>query len=584
MTQRPPLSPFPWQPPIRWLERGLLVGLVLGLLALKWSYFVAGPTYGPDAAYYHDIAVHVRDGHGLVTDVSLFNAGYETFPHPTAIYPVWPWLLGMVARVVPLDLAVVWLPCVFYILAILLAYRLAHRLVPGPLFPETWPVLHAGHIAAAMVGLTNAMFFHTSKPFTEGLAYFLLLLGLTRAEPLLRSPNVWRGLEVGVLMALVTLTRSQLVLGALAVGGALAWAVVRFGWRRWLAPAIAFAIGVTVLLGLQLAHIASFSDAARPVYLLRFDMARTPSELAPLQVMVSPGGLWAWIVDRSRGVLVAFGSGKMSYFHCFGLWSASLLLALPFLALDAWQAVKRRQLGLWRWLGDPDNLFKLAFALLAIGGVASLHTIHKALFTPWNFGTRHALTAGFAMFAATLYLARRPALGRVMALFIVSASIYFGFWRIDNSIRTRDKADIVDWTLAHNQPLVDWLHGQAAAEPGLVVAGPDIEVQKLASFTEGVGYHWLYRTTSWAEIDFLFAERGVRYLLVRDDQVKRLRFIRNRQRFVETFVPVATDLACFSVYRLRQPDEPLGTWPKPKCNSNKDKDTGDDAHKPRDVD
>lgn len=558
-------SPFPWRPSRRLVERLLLAAMLAGLFALKLVHAAAEPPYGPDASYYHDIAAHVRDGDGLVTDVSLFNAGYTHFPHPTAVYPLWPLVLGLTARVVPLDLAAVWLPTLFYFAAIVLAYRLAHRVAPGPLFPETWPALHAGHVAAAVLGLTTTMFFHTSKPFTEGLAYFLLLLALTRAERLFRDPRAWRGLEVGAWLGLVVLTRSQLVLGALAVGGALAWAVLRLGWRRWLGPAAACAAGLAAVLGAQLVHLAGFADAPRLVYLLRFDLVRDPSPLAPLEIMVRPPGALAWLADRAKGIPLAFGGGKYSYFNCFGPWSAAMLLSTPFLALDAWRAVRRRRLGLWAWLHDPANLFKLAYALLAIGGVLSLHTIHKALFTPWNFGSRHGLTAGFAIVAALLYLARRPALGRVLALFLVAASAYFGFWRISTRLDTRDTPgnDHVQWTAAYNQPIVDWLHARAAAEPGLVVVAPDIELQKLARFTDGVGYHWLFRTTTWDELDFFFRDRGARYLLLRVDKAKGLGLARDRRRFARSFTPVAADLSGFAVFRPREAGDPPAAWPEP---------------------
>lgn len=556
------LSPFPWRVSRRTLERLVLVALLVGLGALKLAYAAHERGYGPDASYYHDIAAHVRDGDGLVTDISLFNAGYERFPHPTAVYPLWPLVLGLSARVVPLEVAEVWLPTLFYLAAVVLAYRLARRVAPDPLFPETWPVLHAGHVAAALFALTNTMFTHTSKPFTEGLAYFLLLLALTRAERFFRGPSGWRGLEVGAWLGLVVLARSQLVLGVMAVGGALAWAVLRLGWRRWLGPATGFALGVAAVLGAQVVHLASFVDPPRLVYLLRFDLVRH-SELAPLDVMVRAEGPLAWLADRAGGLAVAFGNGKMSYFSCFGLWSGAMLAAVPFLLLDAWRAVQRRSLGLWSWLHRPENLFKLAYALLAILGVVTLHTIHKALFTPWNFGTRHGLTAGFAILAALLYLSRRPVLGRVVAVFLVAASAYFGFWKIGMSVNPPKPDDRREWSRAHNAAIVDWLHERAAAEPGLVVVAPDIEIQRLGRFTDDVGYHWYYRTSTHEEVDYLFAQRGATYLLLRDDQVDTLRITRHRARFTRRYVREASDLSGFSVYRRRRPGEPPGRLPTP---------------------
>lgn len=556
------IRPFPGRPSRRLLERLLLALLLLGLLALKLRYHAGEPAYGPDASLYHDIAAHVRDGRGVVTDVSLFNAGFREFPHPTAVYPLWPLLLGLCARVVPLDLAALWLPTLLYFGAIVLAYRLAHRVLPEPLFPETWPVIHAGHLAACVLALTNAMFFHTSRPYTEGLGFFLLLLAMTRAERFLREPLAWRGLEVGAWLGLVILARSQLALAAAAMLAALAWAVLRLGWRRWLGPALACAAGLGLVLAAQLAHFATFMDDPRPAYLLRFDLYREPSALRPLQVMVETEGPWAWLRDRARGVPIAFGAGPMSYFHCFGLWSLGLLGTLPFLALDVWRALRERRLAAaLRWLHDPKNMFAIFFALLAAAGVLSLHAIHKAMFTPWNFGTRHALTAGFAMFAGLVYLARRPVLGRVLALFSFCAATYFGFWRIDNALREPDP-DRERWTLAANADIAGWLEARARTWPGLVVAAQDIEVQKLARYTEGVGYHWISGGTTWAELRHLIDDRGVRYVILRDDTARRMRVTRDAARFAETFTAAARRSG-YTVYRLRGEGDPAGELPAP---------------------
>lgn len=560
-TDLHPLSPFPWRASPRLLGHLLLALLVLGLFALKLRYVAQEPAFGPDGAYYYDIAAHVRDGHGLVTDVSLFNAGFVDFPHPTAIYPLWPLLLGHVGRVVPLDQAAIWLPACFYFAAILLAFRLGRRAAPDPLFPETWPVLHGGHLAAALFALTRAMFFHTSRPYTEGLAYFLLLLAILRAEPLLRDARARRGLELGVLMGLVALARSQLILGALALGGALAWATLRLGWRRWAPPTLAYAAGLAAVLGAQLAHIASFADGARLAYLLRFDLVREPSDLPPLQVMVDPpGGALAWLLDRAGGIPVAFGGGKLSYFNSFGLFSVALLAALPFLVLDLVRARGRALARAWAWLHDPSRLFALFYALLAAAGLLSLHTIHKALFTPWNFGTRHGLTAGFAIFAALLYLVRRPVLGRVIALVLLCGSIFFGFWRIDQLLR-EPPSEAQAWRSDHNAAIAAWLQARAAEEPGLVVAAPDIDVQKLARYTDGVGYHWYFWNTTWDEIDFLFRERRVRYFILAEDGLPGLRLGRDLRRFARTLIAVEHGLSGYSVYRHRQTGDPLGKPP-----------------------
>jgi hypothetical protein len=111
----------------------------------------------------------------------------------------------------------------------------------------------------------------------------------------------------------------------------------------------------------------------------------------------------------------------------------------------------------------------------------------------------------------------------------------------------------VAWTAAHNQAIVAWLTARAVAEPGLVVVVPDREAQKLARYTDGVGYHWIYRTTTWEELEFLFNERGARLLLLRADKAKRMKIGGDLGRFGEMFTREAEGLSGFVVFRRRLP-------------------------------
>jgi hypothetical protein len=97
-----------------------------------------------------------------------------------------------------------------------------------------------------------------------------------------------------------------------------------------------------------------------------------------------------------------------------------------------------------------------------------------------------------------------------------------------------------------------WLHERAAAEPGLVVVAPDIEVQKLARFTDGVGYHWIYRTTTWDELDYLFRERGARTCCCATTRPTELRRPAIKRASRTHFTREAGDLSGFSVFRRRR--------------------------------
>src|SRR5205085_4186368 len=78
--------------------------LFLALLVAKIVETVRAVGTSIDGGYYTDIAEHVRDGDGLVSDVSLYHAGVPSFPYPTPIYPLWPWLLGLLSRVVDVGI------------------------------------------------------------------------------------------------------------------------------------------------------------------------------------------------------------------------------------------------------------------------------------------------------------------------------------------------------------------------------------------------------------------------------------------------------------------------------------------------
>lgn len=540
-------------------RRRLLAALLLLLLLLKVVYHLGPVEYEPDPSLYHDIAAHVRDGDGLVTDVSLFNAGYSYFPHPIALYPLWPLVLGHCARAVPIAWLAVWLPTLCYFATLLLAYRLAVRVVPGPLFPGRAPGVDAGHATVLVLGFTNPMFFTTSQPFTEGLAYLLLTLAMLRTHALCARPGVARGLEVGVWMGLLVLCRSQLVLAPLALAVALGWGALRLGARRHGPAALAFALAFMAVLSVQIWHIASFAAEPRWAYIMRFDLYREPSSLPPLEIMVATAGPLAYVLDRLSGLPVAFGVSSSSYLHTFGGWALALPLALPFALRDCWRAARGR------WTAPrqpqqqphqphaPAGVFAVFLVVLGAAGLLSLHTIHKAWFNEWNFGTRHALTAALAMLAALLYLARRPGPSRVLALLLLLGGGVGGALRLAYFIH-RPPAENPAMVVAR-VGVVAWLAARAAAEPGLRVAAPDIDAQHLARLGDGVGYHWYYHTFTWEQLQALFDELGVRYLLLRVD-APAPEFQRDRGRFNRGFAPVVK-LSSFVVFRRRAPDEPM---------------------------
>lgn len=546
-----PLSPLPFAPTLRAQRRALAALILLALAALKVARQVEVPWYDLDAWFYADVALNVRDGLGLTTYYSLYNKGFTYFPHPTSIYPLWPLTLGLVSRLIPFGVAAWSLPSALSLAALAVAYRLVARLVPGPLFPEVWPVLDAGHLFILMLGTSRHYFLSTSLPYTEALAFLLLFIALGRIARLYQAPTAWRGLEVGVWLALLIMARSQLFIVTLALGASLALTLALTGLRRMALPALAVAVGLGLGLAPWWAYLSSFADGVRFSWMLRFDAYHETTLLPHLSFMVPTEGLWAFIADRAQGVPVAFsGHGRFSYFRNFYVLYFGLVVAAP---LALWEALQGLRAGrgpaALRWLRAPQSQLPLFLGMLSLAGIASLHVLHKQHFHAWNFGTRHALTAVFIFFAALVYLSRRPVLPRLYALVIIIVGVYLGFDQIVKMGEPR--AALAPTPTTERGALVTWIDAHRAEGDPLVLAS-DIG-RELQPFTRGVGWHWIYRTTTAADLDAFAGPLGVDYLFV--DRARRYPFLSPARRFEAGWERVAEDVSGIDIYRPRRPED-----------------------------
>ena len=78
----------------RWI---LLLAILGALMALKVS-FSPGVWWGRDGIYFLQVARHVSDGEGIVSNTSLYHQGFKSFPHRVNQSPIWPALLGYSGR------------------------------------------------------------------------------------------------------------------------------------------------------------------------------------------------------------------------------------------------------------------------------------------------------------------------------------------------------------------------------------------------------------------------------------------------------------------------------------------------------
>ena len=410
----------------------LVAAILLPLLWVKFSTNALMVDLGVDGSYYMDVADHVRQGLGLRTEVSLYHQGMIGFPYPTPVYPLWPLLLGWVARFSSLDGAAVWLPTALYFLSLLLGYVWAKGLSDRPIFPGIWELPHAGHLVVVALGLNDLYYEHSSKPYTEPMAFVVLFAALIRFRDYFQRPSLLRGVEAGVWLAVLLLIRSQMIVTAAGFFGA--------AGLRLLFPApqeprsrAALGLGGSLLgygLGLlpQILFLRSFIPHAGFRDLLRFDAWQANPRLPVLNLLVPTDGIWGWIVDRSQGFLLAFSENSS---FSYQISCSYYFLALPILVLvligDSLRTGLMAPLrALWDGLRREGFSYGWFFVLFSVGWWLSLHVLHKAYFTEWNFGMRHALPCLFLFGFCTWKLLTRGDAWRLAGLFLLMTSIRQG--------------------------------------------------------------------------------------------------------------------------------------------------------------
>ena len=503
--------------------------------------------YGSDGWYYAGIARHVQEGQGLVTRASTFHHGYESFPHPSPVYPLWPLLLGWTARVTGLHVAAVWLPTLLYVAAVAFAFLWAKGLPRAPLF-ERWPDgPDTAHATAWLLAWNPVFFDKTSRPYTEALAFALLLACLWRAPRLWARRDWIAGAELGLWLGLVFLTRSQLVLLAMAAVCAFGWAIAALPGRlRTLSMAASCAAVAAVLVVPQYLRLREIT--VRPATgLLRFEMAQANDVLAPVHVLTDTSGFVDTAIDRLRGVPVAFSPlDELAYMRAFFGLQYALPLALATGAALLWRA---RFTAAIAWLRDPARLPLVFLGLFAAGGFASLHLVHKDFGTEWHFGRRHGLTAFFAFQLAWLFLVRRAGRRmRTVALVLLAGSMLGGFtqmWRLS----ARSVLGLKD--LNPRADLVRFLHENRGPDGTLTVAVNGGEAQRMAFRLHGtLNVHWLHLGSPIEDLEKMVSRLGVRFLLVRTEEAQDWLFLRDRRRFDSLFEAV-TELDGYAVYATR---------------------------------
>ena len=535
------------------LARRLWLGaLVLLLAVLKLAYSAAWSfPAGADGGYYTNIVQNLLAGHGLVTDVSLYHRAFREFPHADSIYPLWPLTYAAFAGIFPLEKVAVWLPTALYFCSLGAAYLWARRLWPDDLFRRV-PGLQAGHVLVLVLGLQTAYFLHTSRPYTEGLAYTLLFLWLWRVIPLLTRPGFKGGVESGAWLGLLLLVRSQFVLVVAALGLTLmiGAALQRERRRELLLHGAGLAVGGVATLLPYLVYVATQTGMFSVGNYILFNETPADSPLSQLQPYERPEGL-AHLRVLAHGVATAFAwSVKVSYrgsYHLFhyALPVAALLGLLSILGAGPPRELRARARAL-AWLREPGNTRRVLCALLAVLGFLSVQLLVKS-HDRWYFHRRHNLVALPLFYFALMALLRSRRLPVALlggALLLGTAylgvrRIAFEVYKAHRVTRVPPKASVVEWLRAE----------QARLGRPLIVAArsPQVMVWQL----KDVHFHEVnLEATTLDDVLILFDQLGVDYLISAEREGVRHREPRARfQAELEELTEV--ELGGPRVYRRR---------------------------------
>lgn len=470
-----------------------LFAVLLVLFAAAKVLATAGVTeLGIDGAFYTDVAQYVRDGHGLQTGQSLYHKGYSHFPHPTSIYPAWPLLLGILARVVDIQLLAHWLPAALWLASLVAAWFLGSALRPESFFQRVQ--VHGGHVLMLMLGLNTEYFTYTSMPYTEGLSWLLLLLFGTRLLRLAPREDLVSAAEIGAWTGLLVLCRAQFLIVPIAVFAALSLRLGT-GWRGLARLLVAMAV-FAALLTPHMVRNAGILQEAGLLTLLRFDQAQVSDALEPLPVLLQTEGVGGLLLDRAQGLSLAFDpTSDRSYavhFHAF-------IYALLLLPWAVWQ--RRRGLPtVLRRLLAPGSTAWWVMGLFALGGLASVHLAHKSYEPAWYFHRRHALVVLPAVFAACCALLSLPGWKRAPGVLLLLTGLAQGSWELADAAR---EGTVESWaSRSKRDALHTWLL-EESRDRNLVVAISSPDAQRLAWRTPKVGFHSLHETSSPEVLDAL---------------------------------------------------------------------------------
>jgi hypothetical protein len=462
----------------------LLLGCILALLAgLRFSLDSGPGPFGVDGGYYVQIARNLYEGRGLTTSVDLYHQGLDPLPAPTNIYPLWPALLAGYARLAGMEHAVHDLSRVLYLVSLLALYSIARRVAPEV------QRIHGGftvaHLAVLLFGLTPVFFTSTTFPYTEGLAFAVACAALATTF----RPGPLAAFIGGVLGALATLTRSQMLMLAFALVAVRALAALRE--KRWKELFLS-AAGLAAVLVPWLLYVRTFAGSFAISHL--WVSYSQPNGIRPYQLGVATGSISESLAVKAQGLVTSFNPWSP---HSFVALFGAVALLVPIAALHWLRRVVREKPAI------SSGVLALAASGAMLTGVLLLTP--QRYFRPWLFGWRHGLPLIFLLILALVELIGfGHRVVRIGALAIATISV---LWGGATTVRTVAAGPPPGLTPAERQ-LVAWLDRQP---PSTVVLTTN--AQSLAPFTR-VNLRWAACDDSPETIRDLFSKVRTDYAAI----------------------------------------------------------------------
>jgi len=444
----------------------------------------------------------------------------------------------------------IWLPTYFYLLSLILAYFWANKIWTERLFAK-FPNLNAGHFLVIFLGLNSSYFLFTSRPYTEGLAFVLLFSFLLRSHSLLKSPRILNGLEIGIWLGLLLLTRSQWLIVVVAVTIAYVFAI--FGKQNrylYLGMALTSATSLMLVLLPFWVYVAGISEETRWFNFFHFS-ARPNSLLSIPAFAINESSFSEFLKDRLSGFSVAFGYlNRYGYFSIFHEFIYLIPVAFIVLLTSLRQLTVQKIKSFVAAVEQNDKVAWYLPVLIAIGAFAVIHLLHNDYISEWYFRRRHAIPVVLLVFFSFIYLVRRKSRLLNFVLFtILFSGTMLGLVRNIYIVKNQQHETALEFERGN---LAEWLEGErkSAGRKALTIAVSDNEGQRLVWRTRKINYHWVFHgATTYSDYQTLFGELACDYLVLRNNQDSA------DYPLPDNIERVAEDFEHFEIYRVDNPPD-----------------------------